>query len=77
MPWTIGCNHAHVAFVTMNTNKVNAQDKHSVTTCMRRCGIGIGYRVVCSDPASTHARARRYRELTDGEITWALPGESL
>jgi hypothetical protein len=26
MPWTIECRHDHVAVVTMNTNKVNAQN---------------------------------------------------
>src|SRR5262249_60610676 len=26
MPWTIECKHDHVVVVTMNTNKVNAQN---------------------------------------------------
>jgi enoyl-CoA hydratase len=35
MSWTIERKHDHVAVVTMNTNKVNAQNPAFSVTCMQ------------------------------------------
>ena len=36
MPWTIERKHPHVAMVTMNTNKVNAQNQPSLRIFTQR-----------------------------------------
>jgi hypothetical protein len=49
MPWTIERKHDHVALITMNTNKVNAQNPASSTICMLHSNA--------SRPSSTTVRS--------------------
>ena len=48
MAWTIERKHDHVAVVTMNTNKVNAQNDLRVFAARSRRGSSVGRTRGCS-----------------------------